>query len=141
MSLNSDILALEAATKIMNYLFLGITVLLQILFYMKFKFKVDKASIFILFVYLVVFLSRILLDGSTFTPVDFIQPICTTLVYAALLYYLFEMAYVYSKLTSSTPEHHKKKKRVIKTAKVTMFLLFLGVFLPTNLINHISSES
>lgn len=89
-----DLESLDKATKIMNYVFLTFAVILQSAFFLKFKCKVDKAAIFILVVYLVVFMSRIWLNGLTYNLVDIIQPICTTLVYATLLYYLFEMAFI-----------------------------------------------
>ena len=60
MSSNSDLEALDKATKVMNFVLLGVTVILQSLFFLKFKLKVDKAAIFILLVYLVVFLMLII---------------------------------------------------------------------------------
>jgi intracellular septation protein A len=136
MSSTSDLEALRKATKVMNFVFLGVTVILQSLFFLKFKLKVDKAAIFILIVYLAVFLSRIWLDGVTYSIADIIQPICTTLVYAALLYFMFEMALVYSILASLNPRDHQKKKKMINVTRVAMFALLLGVFMPTNVINH-----
>lgn len=111
-----------------------IAVIFQSAFFIRFKFKVDISAILILLVYLAVFIARAFFNKKEYSGIGNVQPICVTLIWGVLLYYLFEMAYIKAAIISYHPEQHRKKKIFIKISKTLMFMLLFGCFLPTNLI-------
>ena len=57
----------------------------------KYGLKLDKSAIFILLTYLIANFSREFTSTSNYSIIDMIVPVCSTLIWGALLHFVFEM--------------------------------------------------
>ena len=67
---------------------------LQSLVLLRFKFRLDQSALFVMFTYLAVMVSRVFSGTSNYSILDMINPICSTLIWGALLFFVFEMRYI-----------------------------------------------
>lgn len=68
-----------------------ITLPLASALFWKYGLKLDKSAIFILLTYLIANFSREFTSSSNYSIIDMIVPVCSTLVWGALLHFVFEM--------------------------------------------------
>jgi hypothetical protein len=85
---------MDQANFIINLGALTLAVPLQACLLVRFRFKLDPSALFVMFTYLAVMLSRVFADKSNYSILDMINPICSTLIWGALLFFTFEMRYI-----------------------------------------------
>lgn len=84
-----DINQLSDLNEYINIVVCSIGSILLFSYLIRFKFRIDLSALFILLTYEIVMFFRIFLLDA-----DYIQPIGATLIWAGLLYFVFEMRYI-----------------------------------------------
>ncbi len=65
---------------------------------------------------------------------DFITPITNTAIFAILLYFVIEMAYIRAAIEEDSLENYERKKQNIKKVKIIMFFFLIAVYFPVNIV-------
>ena len=122
------------ANLVINITTLIITILFQAAFFIRFKFKADKAAAAILLIYLVVNFLRIALSEKLFGLMDIlVHPATTTLIYSLLYFFVFELSYSKALLQAQSPQEYEREKKRIKILKFVSIGSMVFVYLPTTL--------
>ncbi len=79
-----------------------ITAPLVLALFFKYRFKIDKSALLILLTYLIANFVREFSSSSNYSILDMIVPICSTLVWGALLHFVLEMRQIHSLLISES---------------------------------------
>ncbi len=92
---------LNDVNRVINMTTFGFAIVLQMIFFVRFKFKADKAAMGILLIYLAVNAFRIIITKTLFGIIDIIvTPTTTTIIFSLLYFFVFEMSYSKAILTA-----------------------------------------
>lgn len=89
-----SIIKMDQANFYINLSALCLTVPLQALVLIRFKFKLDRSALFVLFTYLAVMISRVFIKQANYSFFDMINPIGSCMIWGALLFFVLEMRYI-----------------------------------------------
>ena len=94
----------EETTQLLNIIVASLAIIFQSLFFIRFKFKVDKAAILILLSDLIVSIIRCIQYGQkkSCSTLDYLQPFASNIKWVFLIYFLFEMSYIRMTLESKS---------------------------------------
>ena len=125
---------LDQVNRIINISTFSMSVLLQITFLIRFRFKADKAALGILFTYLIVNGFRILVPKTLYSNLDrWITPSSTSTIYSLLFFFVFEMSYIRAFLnTASASDYIKEKRRITRLRAICIGAILL-IYWPTSL--------
>ena len=91
------------------------------------KFKVDKSALFILFLYLIVSLFRIINDitDKDLAIMLSIVAMCQGLIWATLYHFVFEMRLIQFKLSIQEAKEFYRRAKNLKILKIIIFTTYL----------------
>lgn len=104
-----DYKQLDKANFTINLTTFGISFPLALALFCKYGLKLDKSAIFILSTFLFANFSRMFDPSSNYSILDMIIPICSTLVWGALLHFVLEMRHIHTLLASESHLEYKSK--------------------------------
>lgn len=95
-----DYKQLDKVNFTLNLTTFGISLPLALALFIKYGLKLDKSAIFIISTFLFANFSRLFTSTSNYSILDMINPICSTLIWGALLHFVLEMRYIHTLLGS-----------------------------------------
>ena len=116
-------------------MFFSLTLLASLALIIKFRFKLEKSSYFVILSYFFTIGPRVFLILRELYPqIDIIIPICATITWATLLYFTFEMAFVKAMLKSETQKEYLKTKNYLSKTMIILFVIFFLIYLPLTIL-------
>jgi hypothetical protein len=92
---------LTEINRIINVATFTLSLIMQTAFFLRFKFKADRAATSILLIYLAVNGFRIAVNKNLFGIIDIlVTPTTTVLIFSLLYFFVFEMSYIRAMLNA-----------------------------------------
>ena len=129
---------LEIANQVSATISLIVISTLELIVFAKLRFKMDRPVIVLLLTFIIILIQRKVEDFFEDPPlvVTILAPLASIISYALLYYFVFEMMFMVSTIKSMTHVDRMKRDRRIKNTEITLFSLYIGVYVPCTLIGH-----
>lgn len=125
---------------------LGLLVLLEIWYFLRFKYHLEKMALIVLISDLCLFVVRIFIpegEENSNKDLDFIFiiiPLGNTVMWLVLGYIVYQMSTIRNKIESETLESYQERHKKLKTIAIIHGIIFTLVFLPTNIVAYLYAK-
>ena len=122
---------------------LGLLILLEIWYFLRFKYHLEKMALIVLISDLCLFVVRIFIpegEDDSNKDLDFIFiiiPLGNTVMWLVLGYIVYQMSTIRNKIESETLESYQESHKKLKTIAIFYGIIFTLVFLPTNIVAYL----
>ncbi len=137
--MDTEFPVLEVANQIIAWISVIVIPILELVVFVKLRFKLDHAAIFLMLSFILIVVQRKIVDFFKKPPlsVTVLSPIASIISYALLYYFVFEMMYVVSTIKSTSPIERANRNKRIRTFKAVLFVIYFIVYTPSTLIGNI----
>ncbi len=137
--MDTEFPALEVANQIIAWMSVIVITILELVVFVKLRFKLDHAAIFLMLSFILIVVQRKIVDFFKKPPlsVTVLSPIASIISYALLYYFVFEMMYVVSTIKSTSPIERSNRNKRIRTIKAVLFIIYFIVYTPSTLFGNI----
>ncbi len=137
--MDTEFPALEVANQIIAWMSVIVIPILELVVFVKLRFKLDHAAIFLMLSFILIVVQRKIVDFFKKPPlsVTVLSPIASIISYALLYYFVFEMMYVVSTIKSTSPIERSNRNKRIRTIKAVLFIIYFIVYTPSTLFGNI----
>ena len=131
---------LQITNEIVSAISFYIISILEIIVFVKLRFKLDLFVILLMLSFIVIFLLRVV-QSFVEQPPDFVTillPVAYIICCALMYYFVFEMMFIVSTIKSMSPTDRMERNEGITRIKIAVFTLYFALYTPSTLFGDIT---